>query len=150
MESLLVFLFTGFAAQLINGSLGMGFGVVGSTVLIAGGASVASASTAVHVAKLGASVVSTGAHWRFGNVNWRTVWLMGIPGMLGGFVGASVLSRVDGESMVPVASVILLVLGLVMLSRFAFGATPTRAAPGSIPRTLLVPVGLLGGVIDSI
>ncbi|MCB9387998.1 MAG: sulfite exporter TauE/SafE family protein, partial [Microthrixaceae bacterium] len=72
MESLLVFLFTGFAAQLINGSLGMGFGVVGSTVLIAGGASVASASTAVHVAKLGASVVSTGAHWRFGNVNWRT------------------------------------------------------------------------------
>ena len=46
MESLLVFLFTGFAAQLINGSLGMGFGVVGSTVLIAGGASVAEASAA--------------------------------------------------------------------------------------------------------
>ncbi|MGI9579286.1 MAG: sulfite exporter TauE/SafE family protein, partial [Microthrixaceae bacterium] len=90
------------------------------------------------------------AHWKFGNVHWRTVWLIGLPGMAGAFAGAWFLSSVDGKNMAPVTAGILLVLGAFMLARFAFGATPHPAEPDHIRRSLLVPLGLVGGTVDAI
>jgi len=150
MERLLMFFLAGVIAQMVDGSLGMGFGVIGTSLLIAGGATAAAASAVIHVAKLGTAMISGGAHWRFGNVHWRTVWAMGLPGMFGAFMGAWVLSSVDGDAMAPVTSLVLFVLGVLMLSRFAFGMRPPTADPGSIRRSVLVPLGLVGGVVDAI
>ncbi|MCP4437011.1 MAG: sulfite exporter TauE/SafE family protein [Actinomycetia bacterium] len=150
MERLLIFFAAGLIAQLFDGSLGMGFGVIGTSVLVAGGATAAAASAVIHAAKLGTSVISGTAHWRFGNVHWRTVWAIGLPGMLGGFLGAWFLSSVDGASMAPVTATVLLILGILMLARFAFGATPPTAEPDHIRRSVLVPVGLVGGTVDAI
>jgi uncharacterized membrane protein YfcA len=150
MERLMIFFAAGLIAQLFDGSLGMGFGVIGTSVLVAGGATAAAASAAIHAAKLGTAVISGTAHWRFGNVHWRTVWLIGLPGMLGAFSGAWFLSSVDGENMAPLTAGVLLVLGGFMLARFAFGAIPHPAEPDHIRRSLLVPLGLVGGTVDAI
>jgi len=150
MERLLIFLVAGFVAQMIDGSLGMGFGVIGTSVLVAGGATAAAASAVIHAAKMGTAVVSGGAHWRFGNVHWRTVLLLGIPGAVGGYVGATFLASIDGDAFAPVTSVILLVLGVYMLARFAFGVSRASADPSHLRPHFLVPLGLFGGVIDAI
>lgn len=150
MERMLVFLLAGFVAQLIDGSLGMGFGVIGTSVLVAGGATAAAASAVIHAAKVGTALVSGGAHWRFGNVHWRTVLLIGIPGAVGAYAGATFLSNVDGKQFAPVTAGILLVLGGYMLARFAFGVTRKPADPGHLRPRFLVPLGVTGGVIDAI
>jgi uncharacterized membrane protein YfcA len=150
MERLIIFFAAGLIAQLFDGSLGMGFGVIGTSVLVAGGATAAAASAVIHAAKLGTAVISGTAHWRFGNVHWRTVWLIGLPGMLGAFAGAWFLSSVDGENMAPLTAGVLLVLGGFMLARFAFGAIPHPAEPDHIRRSLLVPLGLVGGTVDAV
>ena len=150
MERLLIFFMAGAIAQLIDGSLGMGFGVIGTSVLVAGGASAAAASAAIHGAKIGTSLLSGAAHWRFGNIDWRIVWTMGIPGMIGGFIGAWGLSSFEGDHVAPVTATILLVLGGMMLARFAFGATPQAVDPAGIGRKLLIPLGLVGGTIDAV
>lgn len=150
MERLLVFVVAGFAAQLIDGSLGMGFGVIGTSVLIASGATAAAASAVIHAAKVGTAVVSGASHWRFGNVHWRTVALLGVPGAVGAYVGATMLSKLDGKQFAPVTASILLFLGGYMLARFAFGMTRTAADPAKLRPQFLIPLGAVGGVVDAI
>ncbi|MEI2698570.1 MAG: sulfite exporter TauE/SafE family protein [Microthrixaceae bacterium] len=150
MERLLVFVLAGFVAQLIDGSLGMGFGVIGTSVLVAAGASAAVASAVIHAAKVGTALVSGASHWRFGNVHWRTVLLIGVPGAAGAYVGATILSNVDGERFAPVTASILLVLGGYMLARFAFGMTRRPADPSHLTPQFLVPLGVVGGVVDAL
>ncbi len=150
MEKLIIFFFAGLVAQLIDGSLGMGFGVIGTSVLVAGGATAAAASAVIHAAKVGTALASGGAHLRFGNVHWRTVLLIGIPGAVGAYAGATFLSKVDGDQFSPITAGILLVLGLYMLSRFAFGVTRSAANPSHLRPHFLMPLGLVGGVIDAI
>jgi len=150
MERLLVFVLAGFVAQLIDGSLGMGFGVIGTSVLVAAGASAAAASAAIHAAKVGTAMVSGASHWRFGNVHWRTVLLLGVPGAVGAYVGATFLSSVDGDRFAPITAGILFVLGGYMLARFAFGVTRRHADPSHLRPHFLIPLGLVGGVVDAI
>ena len=98
MERLIVFVLAGFVAQLIDGSLGMGFGVIGTSVLVAAGASAAGASAVIHAAKVGTALVSGASHWRFGNVHWRTVLLIGIPGAVGAYAGPPALAASTASS----------------------------------------------------
>ncbi|HTN99734.1 MAG TPA: TSUP family transporter, partial [Microthrixaceae bacterium] len=107
MEQLIVFALAGLVAQFIDGSLGMGFGVIGTSMLVASGASAASASAVIHAAKVGTAVVSGGSHWKFGNVHWRTVFLMGVPGAVGAYFGATFLSNIDGSNVAPFTAAIL-------------------------------------------
>lgn len=150
MERLIVFVLAGFVAQLIDGSLGMGFGVIGTSVLVAAGASAAVASAVIHAAKVGTALVSGASHWRFGNVHWRTVLLIGVPGAVGAYAGATVLSNVDGRQFAPVTAGILFVLGGYMLARFAFGMTRKPSDPSHLKARFLVPLGAVGGVVDAI
>ena len=150
MERLIVFALAGFVAQLIDGSLGMGFGVIGTSVLVAAGASAAVASAVIHAAKVGTALVSGASHWRFGNVHWRTVLMIGLPGAVGAYAGATLLSNVDGKQFAPVTAAILLCLGVYMLARFAFGMTRRPADPSHLRPRFLVPLGAVGGVIDAI
>ena len=82
MPSLIVFVFVGLAAQLVDGSLGMAYGVTSSTLLVASGVAPAMASASVHFAEVGTTLASGASHWRFGNVDWRTVLMLGVPGRL--------------------------------------------------------------------
>lgn len=150
MEKLIVFALAGLVAQFIDGSLGMGFGVIGTSMLVAAGASAASASAVIHAAKVGTALVSGGSHWKFGNVHWRTVGLLGIPGAIGAYFGATFLSGIDGKNVAPFTAVILCVLGLYMLYRFTFDVVRSAVDPSSLRVRFLVPLGVVGGVIDAI
>ncbi len=85
MRKLIVLGFVGLLAQLIDGSLGMAYGVTSSTLLLAAGLAPASASAAVHLSEIGTSLVSGFSHHKLGNVDWRTVSILALPGFVGAF-----------------------------------------------------------------
>jgi uncharacterized membrane protein YfcA len=139
----------GFVAQLIDGALGMAYGATSASLVLALGYSPAVASASVHLAEVGTCAVSGFSHWRFGNVDWRTVRRIGIPGAIGAFGGAVVLSNISSEIAEPWMAAILLALGVYILIRFARGR---RSAPKGRPYVrgrFLAPLGLTGGFIDA-
>ena len=87
MRKLIVLGFWGLIAQLIDGSLGMAYGVTSSTLLLAAGVAPAAASAAVHFSEIGTSLVSGFSHHKLGNVDWKTVMILAGPGFIGAFVG---------------------------------------------------------------
>ena len=137
MVKILALVLLGFVAQLVDGSLGMAYGVTSTTLLLAIGTSPAAASATVHLAEIGTTLVSGASHWRFGNVDWKVVARIGVPGAIGAFVGATVLSSLSTEIAAPVMSLILLALGLYILIRFTRRAPhgqPRQAAAQAVPR----------------
>ncbi|SDT19733.1 hypothetical protein SAMN04488570_3814 [Nocardioides scoriae] len=148
MERLFVFAFVGLLAQVIDGSLGMAYGVTASTLLLANGVAPAVASASVHLAEVGTTAASGFSHWRFGNVDWSVVARLGLPGAVGAFVGASVLSNLSTESATPWVAVLLLLLGVYIVARFVFGKKPVVVTrrPGT---RFLAPLGLFAGFIDA-
>lgn len=155
MPALVLFVLTGTVAQFVNGSLGMGFGVTSNTVLITYGIAPAVASASIQMANVGTGIVSGLAHHRFGNVSWPLVVKLGLPGAVGGFTGATVLSSVKGDWIVPAVAVVLLGLGTVVLVRSARGDLVRRPGAqartdGGLRRRFLAPLGLLGGFLNAI
>jgi hypothetical protein len=142
-------LLIGFVAQLVDGSLGMGYGVTSATMLAAIGFAPAIASATIHVAKIGTGIMSGTAHWRFGNVNWRACFILAVPGTIGAFAGAMAISYIAAEVAAPWVSVILAVLGIIVLMRTVFGRKATLQLRE--PRLVMLgPLGLVGGFVDSI
>lgn len=139
----------GFMAQLVDGSLGMGFGVTSATLLAATGYAPAAASATIHVVKIGTGAMSGTAHWRFGNVHWRAVTILAVPGFIGAFVGAIVLSNIAGDVAAPWVSLILATLGVIVLARTVLGRSPAVRLYSPRWRSL-GPLGAVGGFIDSI
>ena len=151
MRKLVLFGMVGVLAQLIDGALGMAYGLTSTTLLVAVGTLPATASATVHLAELGTTAVSGVSHWRFGNVDWRTVRLMTFPGGVGAFAGAVVLSSLDGETAKPWVAGILLVLGVYVLFRFLGTAGGPRPGAGRpLPSVLLAPLGLGAGFLDAV
>ncbi len=149
MRRLIIFALVGLAAQTVDGSLGMAYGVTSSTLLLAAGIAPAAASASVHLAEIGTTAVSGFSHWRFGNVDWAVVARIALPGAVGAFLGASVLTRLSTESATPWMALILLLLGVYIVSRFVF-RTPPTVTLGTRPRTaFLAPLGLVAGFIDA-
>jgi len=111
----------GFAAQLVDGALGMGYGITSSTILLLIGLSPAAASASVHIAKIGTGASSGLAHHRFGNVDWKVVRRIALPGGIGAFIGATVLSALSTESSRPLSSLFLFVLGIYVVMRYLAG-----------------------------
>ncbi|MGH3996758.1 MAG: sulfite exporter TauE/SafE family protein [Pseudonocardiaceae bacterium] len=149
MERLLIFALVGLAAQAVDGSLGMAYGVTSSTLLVATGVAPAVASASVHLAEVGTTLASGVSHWRLGNVDWKVVAKIAIPGGIGAFAGATVLSGLSSEGATPWVAGILLLLGVYIILRFVFGKPPVFI-PGRRPDLgLLAPLGLFGGFIDA-
>lgn len=149
MTRLLLFALIGLGAQLVDGTLGMAFGVTATTLFLFSGTSAATASAVVHVVEVGTTLASGASHWRFGNVDWGRVVKLGVPGAIGAFAGSTFLVGLDASAAKPVTSTILAGLGLWVLVRFAFlsaGPMPRRAGWGWRKLTLL---GLVGGLLDS-
>lgn len=150
MRQLIVLGIVGLLAQLIDGSLGMAYGVTSTTLLLAAGIAPATASAAVHFSEIGTSLVSGISHHKFGNVDWKTVSILAVPGFIGAFVGATFLAGLNGDAATPWISGILLALGIYVIWRFLAlgGRRPVfKGRPGV---KLLIPVGLVGGALDSI
>src|SRR5690349_6636926 len=143
MRKLLVLALVGFVAQLVDGSLGMGYGVTSSTMLVLAGLTPAAASASVHFSELGTNVASGVSHWRLKNVDWRVVARIAGPGAVGAFVGATVLSNLSTEAAAPVMAGILMALGIYIFVRFLIGIKPRLRGNPSIK--LLAPLGLFAG-----
>jgi uncharacterized membrane protein YfcA len=149
VERIVVFAFVGLLAQMIDGSLGMAYGVTASTLLIANNVAPAIASASVHLAEVGTTAVSGFSHWRFGNIDWHVVPRIAIPGAIGAFIGATALSNLSTEAATPWVAVLLLLLGVYIVSRFVFGQPPV-VVKGRRPGTrMLAPLGLFAGFIDA-
>lgn len=149
MRKLLVIGIVGLAAQLVDGALGMAYGVTSSSLMLAAGLSPAAASASVHLSELGTTVASGISHWRFGNVDWRMVARLGVPGAIGAFAGATFLSSLSTEAAAPWMAAILLTLGLYVLLRFTFGRIEARPERGQLRRRFLAPLGLVAGFVDA-
>jgi len=148
VRKLIVLALVGLLAQLVDGALGMAYGVTSSTLLLVAGLSPASASASVHLAEIGTTLAAGLSHWRFGNVDWRVVRRIAIPGAVGAFAGATFLSSISTESAAPWMAGILLGLGCYLLLRFSRPLTARKAA-GPLRSRFLSPLGLVAGFIDS-
>jgi len=148
MTGLIFIALAGFGASFVDGALGMGFGVTSSTLLIAVGLTPALASASVHLAKLGTAAASGIAHHKFGNVDWSGVRRIGLPGAVGAFIGATVLSNISAKAALPFTGTLLFLLGVYIVLRFVRGRAPRRK-PGVPGLKLMVPLGLVGGFVDA-
>jgi uncharacterized protein len=149
VKTLVLLAFVGLGAQLVDGSLGMAYGVTSTTLLLAFGTNPAMASATVHFAEIGTTLFSGLSHWKFGNVDWKVVARIGVPGALGAFVGAQVLSSLSTEVAAPVMSVILLVLGAYILVRFTLWGIDRRHLGKPMRKRFLGPLGLVAGFVDA-
>jgi uncharacterized protein len=149
MRQLVLLALVGLGAQLVDGSLGMAYGVTSTTLLLAIGTNPAAASATVHLAEIGTTLVSGLAHWRFGNVDWKVVAKIGIPGAIGAFAGATFLSGLSTETAAPVMSILLLALGVYILVRFTTFGLPKHNLGKPLRKRFLGPLGLVAGFVDS-
>ncbi|MEJ5912823.1 sulfite exporter TauE/SafE family protein [Pseudokineococcus sp. 1T1Z-3] len=147
MRGWIVLALVGLAAQLVDGSLGMAYGVTSTTLLIASGTSPALASASVHLAEIGTTLASGVSHWKFGNVDWKIVGRLAVPGAVGAFLGATLLSNLATDAAGPYVAGVLLALGVYVGVRFTTGSLVRR--PGRLRSRFLAPVGLFGGFLDA-
>lgn len=143
------FALAGGLAQLVDGTLGMGFGVTSATVLLALGVAPATASAATHAAKLPTTLISGLSHWRVGNVDKAVFLRVAIPGAIGGFLGAVVLTSISLEAAKSGMAGLLLFFGAVILMRFGFGVRVIPTPANGHRARWLSPIGLLGGFVDA-
>lgn len=147
MATLLLVSVVGFVAQLIDGAIGMAFGITATSVLLALSYSPAAASAIVHFAKIATGIASGAYHWKFGNVDRSALIKVAIPGALGAFVGAIVLSSVDLSASQPWTATVLIGLGLMLLIRFS--RPEILGVQRRARARWLAPLGLVGGVVDA-
>ena len=149
MDFLTVTLFAlvGASAQFVDGLLGMGFGITSASLLTVLGYSAVAASAGTHAAKVGTTLVSGVSHWREGNVDWRVLITVGVPGAIGAFIGAVVLTSIALDGARIWMAAILFLLGLTIIARFGYGKS---LFPAMKLRTRnLWPIGLFGGFVDA-
>ena len=144
-SNFLLFAAVGFGAQLVDGALGMAYGVVSTTSLLAMGVSPANASASVHAAKVFTGAASALSHIYHKNVSWRLLALLSAGGVAGGIAGTYLLTSVDGNRIKPFVVAWLGLMGLVILYRAWKGVRPK---PFSWKSPL--PLGLVGGFFDSV
>jgi uncharacterized protein len=150
MANFLLLAIVGLLAQLVDGSLGMAYGVTSQSLLLAVGIAPALASASVHIAEVGTTAASGASHWRFGNVDWSKVWPLAIPGAIGAFFGAIVLSAfITAEAAEPIVAIFLFCLGVFVLARFSFRRHQRPVEVRPISRTFLAPLGLIAGFLDA-
>lgn len=144
LADFLIFAAVGFFAQLIDGALGMGYGVISATVLLATGVPPAHTSASVHAAKLFTTAASGTSHILHGNVDRRILIILCIAGSIGGILGAMVLVNVAAGAIRPFVFGYLGVMGLVIIWRgLMFPASKT------VPGKFIAPLGTVGGFLDA-
>jgi uncharacterized membrane protein YfcA len=144
-DDVLLFVAVGFVAQMVDGAIGMAYGVTSASVLLSLGIPPATASACVHAAETFTTAASGAAHWRLGNVDRKLLMRLALPGMLGGAIGAYLLTELPGEKIKPFINVYLLLVGALIVWK----ALTSRAGSGP-PPAQVAPLGFIGGLLDSI
>jgi uncharacterized membrane protein YfcA len=138
--SLLLFAIAGFLASFVDGALGMGFGPTGSSILMASGLAPQAASATVNIAKVVTGLAAGLAHWRFDNLDRKLVLRLAIPGSVGALFGVTVLANVSGVTLRPYLAMLLVLVGVRILVRFAqpqpVALTDIPLAPGDPKETI--------------
>jgi uncharacterized protein len=145
MEDFLLFAVVGFLAQIVDGALGMAYGVISSTVLLSFGVPPAAASASVHAAEVFTTAASAGSHAVNRNVNWKLFAPLAFGGCIGGALGAFVLTSIDGAAIKPFIVAYLAAMGALILYR----AWRSRS-PRPFPVKYSGPLGLVGGFLDAV
>ena len=140
-QNILVFMGFGFVAQMIDGALGMAYGVSSMTFFLSVGVPPAISSACVHTSEVFTTAVSGVSHFRFGNVNRKLFLRLLIPGVIGGVLGAYILSELPGGKIRPFVAIYLFVMGVIILWK-VFRKIPTKER-----KTQVVPQGLAGGFL---
>jgi uncharacterized protein len=148
LEEFWIFAAIGFLAQLIDGSLGMGYGMISSASLLIAGVSPAHASAATHAAKMFTSTTSAVSHIMHGNVDWAIFRRLCIFGSIGGAIGAFAITQVNGSSIRPYVMTYLGLIGVLIIYR----AITTNPAEIQKPKFKEAPsvIGAAGGFADGI
>lgn len=144
MSELWLYILAGFIAQLVDGALGMAYGLTASSFLMSYGIAPASASATVHAAEVFTTGFSGLSHHYFGNVDKKLFWRLLIPGVIGAAVGAYVLASLPGEHLRPFVAVYLLIIGVVIMVK-AFREFPPVAVTKHV-----TPLGFFGALIDAL
>jgi uncharacterized protein len=145
LAALLPFILIGFAAQLVDGAVGMAFGVIMNTLLVGVlGVPPATASKRVHVVECFTTFASAISHLLHRNIDKRLFARLLIPGMIGGVTGAYILSNIDGGLIKPFVLGYLSLIGIYLLVRGLFyPPRPPKVA------SYVAPLGLVGGFLDA-
>jgi uncharacterized membrane protein YfcA len=141
---LLVYVAVGFGAQLIDGSLGMAYGISSNTFLVSLGLPPATASASVHIAETFITGISGYSHWKFKNVNKRLLWALVVPGVLGVVLGAYILTEIDGKIVKPFVAAYLFLMGLIILRKSFLPVSKKSKTPP------IYPLAFVGGFLDAI
>ncbi|MBN1876644.1 MAG: sulfite exporter TauE/SafE family protein [Anaerolineae bacterium] len=144
LQDILLFIGVGFIAQMIDGALGMAYGVSSTTFLLGVGVLPAVASACVHTSEIFTTAVSGFSHLQFGNIDKRLFTKLVVPGVLGGIIGAYLLTLEQISAIIkPFVSTYLLVMGIVILWK-SFHKSQEREVT-----RFLVPLGVIGGFFDA-
>ena len=144
MQEFILFAAVGFLAQGVDGALGMAYGVISSTTLLAFGVTPAHASAAVHAAELFTTAASGTSHLYHRNIDWKLFWRLMPFGVMGGILGAYVLTSFPGAVMKPYVTAYLALIGVYLILR-SFRKVPSKP----VPATIVAPLGLSGGFLDA-
>src|SRR5688500_14246651 len=140
---ILPFIAVGFAAQLVDGALGMAFGVISTTLLVSIGVPPAAASAGVHTVEVFTTGTSGVSHILHRNVDWQLLARLAVPGIVGGILGAYVLTQIDASTAKPFVLSYLAAIGLFLIWR------GTPHPPEHKPARVVEPLGLAGGFLDA-
>lgn len=146
--TILLYVLVGFIAQMIDGALGMAYGVSSNSFLLSIGIPPATASATVHMAEVVTTGISGASHWRLGNVDWKLVRRLVFTGVLGGVAGAYLLTSIDGNILKPYIAAYLLLMGGLIIYK-AFTMVP-REKPDEYHGWRISVLGLVGGFCDAI
>jgi uncharacterized membrane protein YfcA len=149
LQNFILLALMGLIAQMVDGSLGMAYGVTSTTLLLTLGIAPALASASVHLAEVGTTLASGVSHWKFGNVDWQKVGWMALPGGVGAFLGAIALTSIPAEAAAPLVAVFLFSLGIYILARFSFRRRERPVVVKPIARRFLAPLGFGAGFLDA-
>ena len=144
-EDFLLFVAIGFAAQIVDGAAGMAYGLTSTSVLLGFGMPPATASASVHAAEVFTTGLSGAAHWRLGNVQWPVVLRLAIPGIIGGVLGAYVLTSAPVEIIKPIISIYLFLMAAWIIWKSLRAPIEDQREPTH----WLVPLGFAGGFLDA-
>lgn len=145
METFLLFLAVGFVAQVIDGAMGMAYGVISSSVLMAFGVPPATASASIHAAEVFTTAATATSHIAHKNVDWRRFVPLTASGVVGGVLGVTVLTGIPGDKVKPFVAGYLAIVGVYILSRAAKAVRPRR-----LNRGWTAPIGTTAGFLDAV
>lgn len=143
-QELLFYVAAGFLAQVVDGALGMAYGVTASSLLMNVGVPPAAASATVHAAECFTTGASALSHHAFGNISKTLFRRLLLPGVVGAFIGAYVLTAIPGNAIKPWIAGYLLLLGLYIMTKAFRDFVPKEVT------THLTPLAFCGALLDAI